>query len=178
MKQNKLQIEYRDVNDLIPYKKNPRKNDSAVNAVSESIKMAGFINPIIVDKNNEIIAGHTRLKAAKKLGMKQVPVILENTLTDEQIKAYRIADNATSEFALWNNDLLSIELSEIIDIDMSVFGFNDEESEPELVQQKKNLTPYKFCHILISLPVEKVDQVAEIIKYCESKGYDYEQSNN
>ena len=74
--------------------------------------------------------------------------------------------------------MLNIELSDITDIDMSVFGFNDNENEEELKQQKKNLSPYKFCHVLISLPVEKIDQVAEIIKYCESKGYEYEQSNN
>jgi ParB-like chromosome segregation protein Spo0J len=177
MKEGELKIQYLNVQDLIPYKKNPRKNDSAVEAVAESIKIAWFINPIIIDSNNEIVAGHTRLKAAKKLGIKKVPTISSEGLTEEQIKAYRIADNKTSEFALWNNDLLSIELSEITDIDMSVFGFDLDEEE-ELKKEKKNLSPYKFCHVLISLPVDKIEQVAEIIKYCESKGYEYEQSNN
>lgn len=176
--ENKLNIEYRNVSDLIPYKKNPRKNDSAVEVVAESIKTVGFVNPIVIDKNNEIIAGHTRLKAAKKLRMKQVPTIFAENMTEEQIKAYRLIDNKTSEFALWNNDLLSIELSEIESIDMSVFNFDFEFEEEELKKEKKNLSPYKYCHVLISIPVEKIEQVAEVIKYCESKGYEYEQSNN
>lgn len=91
-----------DVKDLIPYDKNPRKNKGAVDAVANSIKEFGFKVPIIVDKNNVIITGHTRLKAAKRLKMKEVPVIKADDLTEEQVKAFRIADNKTGELAEWD----------------------------------------------------------------------------
>jgi len=110
---SKLKIEYKNVNELIPYINNPRINDNAVDKVASSIKNFGFKNPIIVDKDNEIIAGHTRLKAAKKLGLDEVPVIKVEDLTDSQIKAFRIADNKTSEFAEWDEELLKIELEDI-----------------------------------------------------------------
>ena len=99
--------------ELIPYINNPRINDNAVDKVASSIKNFGFKNPIIVDKDNEVIAGHTRLKAAKKLGLEEVPVIRAEDLTDNQIKAFRVADNKTSEFAEWDYELLRIELEDI-----------------------------------------------------------------
>lgn len=105
-----------NVNDLIPYINNPRINDNAVDKVASSIKNFGFKNPILIDKDNEIIAGHTRLKAAKKLGLKEVPVIRVEDLTDNQIKAFRIADNKTSEFAEWDMELLEIELEGLDDL--------------------------------------------------------------
>lgn len=112
-----------NVNDLKEYENNPRKNDAAVDYVAASIKEFGFKNPIIIDKNNVIAAGHTRLKAAQRLGMDTVPCIRANDLTDEQIKAFRIADNKTAEYAEWDMELLDIELDSIIDIDMGEFGF-------------------------------------------------------
>lgn len=112
-----------NVNDLKEYENNPRKNDAAVEYVAASIKEFGFKNPIIIDKNNVIAAGHTRLKAAQRLGMDTVPCIRANDLTDEQIKAFRIADNKTAEYAEWDMELLDIELDSIIDIDMGEFGF-------------------------------------------------------
>lgn len=119
----KLEIEYVDINSIKPYEKNPRKNDKAVEYVPNSIKEFGFKNPIIIDKNNVIIAGHTRLESAKRLGMNEVPIIHADDLTDEQIKAFRLADNKVSEYATWNDDLLNIELQDL-DIDMSDFGFD------------------------------------------------------
>lgn len=119
----KLEIEYVDINSIKPYEKNPRKNDKAVEYVANSIKEFGFKNPIIIDKNNVIIAGHTRLESAKRLGMNEVPIIHADDLTDEQIKAFRLADNKVSEYATWNDDLLNIELQDL-DIDMSDFGFD------------------------------------------------------
>ena len=114
-----------NVNDLIPYINNPRINDEAVDVVAASIKEFGFKNPIIIDKGNVIIAGHARLKAAKKLGLKEVPVIRVEDLTDKQIKAFRIADNRTSEFAEWDMELLEIELEGLDDLftgfDVAVF---------------------------------------------------------
>lgn len=97
IKPEKINIEYHNISDLVPYEKNPRYNED-VGAVCESIKLFGFLNPIIVDKKNEIIAGHTRLKACKKLGIKQVPVIRAENLTDQQIKAYRLVDNKTKKW--------------------------------------------------------------------------------
>ena len=123
---SKLKIEYIDIDKLIPYVNNPRVNDRAVDKVASSIKNFGFKNPIIIDKDNEIIAGHTRLKAARKLGLDEVPTIKVDDLTDPQIKAFRIADNKTSEFAEWDMDLLEIEMEDIEDL---FTGFDDKEIE-------------------------------------------------
>jgi site-specific DNA-methyltransferase (adenine-specific) len=111
--------------DLKPYEKNPRKNDDAVKYVAESIKEFGFKVPIVIDKDNVIVAGHTRYKAAKKLGMTEIPCIIADDLTDEQIKAFRLADNKVAEKAEWDFDLLNTELDDIIDLDMELFGFED-----------------------------------------------------
>lgn len=111
--------------DLKPYENNPRKNDDAVKYVAESIKEFGFKVPIVIDKDNVIVAGHTRYKAAKKLGMTEIPCIIADDLTDEQIKAFRLADNKVAEKAEWDFDLLNTELDDIIDLDMELFGFED-----------------------------------------------------
>lgn len=119
-----MEIRQVKVGELIPYENNPRKNDEAVDAVAASIREFGFKVPIIVDKDNVIVAGHTRLKAAKKLGLETVPVIRADDLTDEQIKAFRLADNKTGEIAEWDEDLLNIEL-EGLDFDGFDFGLLD-----------------------------------------------------
>lgn len=119
-----MEIIMRGVNDITPYEHNPRKNDDAVDAVAASIKEFGFKVPIVVDKDGIIVAGHTRLKAAKKLGMEQVPCIVADDLTDEQIKAFRLVDNKVAELADWDFSELETELADI-DIDMSQFGFDD-----------------------------------------------------
>lgn len=133
----KLKIEYIDTEKLIPYINNPRVNDNAVDKVAASIKEFGFKNPIIIDKGNVIIAGHTRLKAAKKLGLKEVPTIKVEDLTEQQIKAFRIADNKTSEFAEWDEELLKIELEGI----EGFTGFDDKEIKKLLndVEDVENL---------------------------------------
>lgn len=125
------------IKDIHPYPDNPRQNKEAVDKVAESIKEFGFKQPIVVDKEGTIIVGHTRLLAAKKLKMDTVPVLTADDLTEEQAKAYRLADNKTNEFAEWDFDLLASELQGIADIDMSEFGFdlsildNPEEIEVE-----------------------------------------------
>ena len=124
-----MEILYIKTNLLKPYEKNPRKNDGAVEYVANSIEEFGFKVPIVVDKNNVIVAGHTRYKAAKKLGLKEVPVIVANDLSDEQIKAFRLADNKVAEQSEWDFDLLGDELAQILDIDMDAFGFLDEIGE-------------------------------------------------
>lgn len=123
-----MQIIKVNTNDLIPYENNPRNNDDAVQYVAESIRNFGFKIPIIIDSQNVIVAGHTRLKAAKELGMEQVPCIIANDLTEEQIKAFRLADNKVGEIADWNYDLLKQELAEIQDIDMQDLGFAEVDS--------------------------------------------------
>ena len=120
-----MEIEEIPVDELFGYVRNPRRNDPAVNYVANSIKEFGFKQPIVVDANNEIVAGHTRLKAAIKLKMKTVPCIRADDLTEEQIKAYRIADNRTAEFATWDTEKLTVEKRELehMNFDMAMFGF-------------------------------------------------------
>ena len=118
-----MKIENINVADLIPYDNNPRDNSAAIEPVANSIKEFGFLVPIVIDKSNVIVAGHTRLKAAELLGMKKCPCIRASDLDDEQIKAFRIADNSVSEAAKWDFDKLDIELSDI-QLDMNSFNLN------------------------------------------------------
>lgn len=114
------------VNDIIPYENNPRRNDEAVEYVVNSIKQFGFKNPIIVDTENVIIAGHTRYLAAIELGLETVPVIVAEDLNEDQVKAFRLADNKVAEIAYWNMDSLRMELEDIKnDFDMTDFGFGE-----------------------------------------------------
>ena len=122
---NKLNIEYMGLNEIIPYEFNPRFNDEAVEKVAESIKAFGFKVPVIIDTNNVLIAGHTRIKASEKIGLKEIPVIRATDLTDEQVKAYRLADNKVAEFSEWDYELLESELSDILNMDMEAFGFEE-----------------------------------------------------
>ena len=143
-----MEIITKKIDEVIPYEKNPRKNDDAVDYVAKSIEEFGFKVPIIIDKDNVIVTGHTRLKAAKKLGLKEVPTIMADDLTEEQIKAFRLADNKVGEYAEWDFDLLEDELDDILNIDMEEFGFDidgdDEEQEviedevPEVPEEPKS----------------------------------------
>ena len=119
------------VKDLKPYEKNPRLNDDAVKYVAESIRNFGFKVPIVIDKDNNIVCGHTRWKACKKLKIDTVPCVVADDLTEEQIRAYRLADNKTAEKASWDIELLDTELAEIETIDMTLLGFDEtKNSEP------------------------------------------------
>ena len=129
-----MKLEAKPIDEIKPYENNPRDNDDAVDATANSIKQFGWQQPIVVDNDGVIVAGHTRYKAAKKLGLKHVPVVQAvhddgTPLTDEEIKAYRLADNKTGELASWDFDMLNDELDEIQDIDMSQFGFDDIEDD-------------------------------------------------
>ncbi len=119
-----LVIQNKLVDELIEYDNNPRLNDEAIDVVGRSIKEFGFKVPVIIDENNIIVAGHTRVKACKRLGIKEVPCIIADDLTDDQLKAFRLADNKTHEFALWDDEKLYKEL-EAIKMDMFQFGFED-----------------------------------------------------
>ena len=124
-----MKIVMRPLAEIKPYERNPRDNDAAVDAVAESIQRFGFRQPIVVDDEGVIVCGHTRWKAATKLGLEKVPVHVATDLTPEQIRAYRIADNKSGELASWNMDLLPIELAELHDagIDWSLLGFDEDE---------------------------------------------------
>lgn len=137
-----LEIKYVDIDSVKPYEKNPRKNDDAVPMVEESIRQYGFRVPLVIDKNNVIVAGHTRYRAARNLGMKSVPCVIADDLSDEQIKAYRIADNKVSDFSLWDNSLL---LEELESLSPDLFtGFDESElfdhttSEAEIMDEGDN----------------------------------------
>lgn len=118
-----MKIVNKKIEDLKPYENNPRFNDDAVKYVANSIKEFGFKVPMVIDKDNVIVAGHTRYKAAMELGMTEVPCIVADDLTPEQIKAFRLADNKVGEMSTWNIDLLTEELEEIKDIEMEELGF-------------------------------------------------------
>jgi site-specific DNA-methyltransferase (adenine-specific) len=124
-----MEIIQMKIADVIPYERNPRINDGAVEAVAASIKEFGWRAPIVVDENHVIICGHTRLLAAKHLGLETVPVHVAKGLTPEQVKAYRIADNKTGEIAEWDYDLLPLELADLqnMDFDLSLLGFDADE---------------------------------------------------
>ena len=124
-----MQITNMKITEITPYERNPRNNDNAVEAVAASIREFGWRAPIVVDKDRVVICGHTRLKAAQRLGLAEVPVHIAADLTPEQIQAYRIADNKTGEIAEWNFDLLPLEIRELqeVDFDLSLLGFDSEE---------------------------------------------------
>jgi len=124
-----MKIEQWEIGKVKPYDKNPRRNDKAVEAVAKSIREFGFRQPIVVDADGLIVVGHTRYKAALKLGLATVPVHVAADLSPQQARAYRIADNRTNETAEWDVDLLPIELGELRDggTDLKLLGFTDKE---------------------------------------------------
>lgn len=126
------------ITELKPYENNPRHNDAAVDKVAESIKQFGFKVPIVVDKDLVIVCGHTRLKAAEKLGLEKVPCVVADDLTEDQIKAFRLADNKTAEFAEWDVDKLVDELDELTNFDMTAFGFDMEQLATEMISTAPN----------------------------------------
>ena len=117
--------------EIRPYENNPRHNEEAVEYVANSIREFGFKQPIVCDADGTIIAGHTRYKAARKLGLEVVPVLYATDLTPEQVNAYRLADNKVGELAEWDIDKLGIELDSIAYIDMEQFGFFDDDDDDD-----------------------------------------------
>lgn len=123
-----LKIVIKNIDELKVYENNPRKNDQAVDAVANSIKEFGFKVPVIITKDNVIIAGHTRIKACKKLGISDVPCIIADDLSEDQIRAFRLADNRASELADWDLDKLKVEFDNI-ELDLDLFGFEELEKK-------------------------------------------------
>lgn len=168
-----LKIEYLPVSELKPYENNPRINDAAVPYVVKSIEEFGFKNPIILQKDNVIIAGHTRVKAAKQLGIKEVPCIYADDLSEEQVKAFRLADNKVAEIAAWDFGKLEEELAHI-DIDMGEFGFSNYEigsffEEEQEDVQSKGETLYKVVCVC-----NDIEEKEMLIEWLEEHGISYD----
>ena len=168
------------IEEVIPYENNPRKNDDAVDKVALSISAFGFKVPIVIDENNVIVTGHTRLKAAKKLGLKTVPCIKADDLTEEQIKAFRLADNKVAEFSTWDEDKLMQELDLLGEIDMSLYGFvfpDDEEDEDEAddtYTDKTNIPQYDITGEVPDLSeLVDEDKTNELLEEIENSDLDY-----
>ena len=141
---------------LIPYINNPRNNENAIDKVASSIQEFGFKVPIVVDKDNVVINGHTRLLASKKLGLEEVPCIIADDLSEAQIKAFRIADNKVSEYSTWDMELLQIELEALCEmgIDMEITGFNEIECMEMLEDIMPNTDDY-------DVDIDDYDDVSE-----------------
>ncbi|EKN1745901.1 ParB N-terminal domain-containing protein [Enterococcus faecalis] len=155
-----MDIKVQKTEDLIPYEKNPRHNEDAITAVAKSIEKFGFKVPIVVDASNVIVNGHTRLKAAKYLGLKEVPTIIADDLTPEQIKAFRLADNKVGEIATWDEELLNAELDELadLDFDMTEFGFGLPDIEGEEVEVIED----EFEEELPAEPISKLGDIYQL----------------
>lgn len=127
--QVRVELEYMDINSLVPYDYNPRDNAAAISSVANSIKTFGFLIPVVIDADNVLVAGHTRVEAAKTLGMAEVPTVRATHLTDEQITAFRLIDNKVAEMAKWDFDLLAGEMGKLSESGLTLtdFGWSREE---------------------------------------------------
>ena len=133
-----MNVVEKNISEIKEYAGNPRNNADAIEPVMRSIESFGFKQPIVVDKNNTIVCGHTRYQAAIKLGLETVPVVVADDLTDDEVRAYRIIDNKSGEYALWNDDLLKTELANI-DFDMSGYEFPDFSDIPSIADDIKEM---------------------------------------
>lgn len=149
-----MEIINKKLDELKPYENNPRFNDDAVEYVANSIKEFGFKVPIVIDKNNTIVAGHTRYKASLELGLDEVPCIVADDLTEEQIKAFRLVDNKVSEKSSWDIELLDEELNDL-DINLEDYGFDniqiewdniDDLTEENYEEPQHNMLECPKCH--------------------------------
>lgn len=169
------------ISEIKAYKKNAKKHpEEQVKAIANSIKEFGFRQPLVLDKNMEIIVGHGRLAAAKLLGMTAVPVVMANDLTDEQVKAFRLADNKTNE-SEWDFDLLEEELDDILTIDMSDFGFEILESiekDISLSLEEKELSQYQYIHYLVTIKTGDESKYQEIIEHLKEMGAEVKETKN
>lgn len=167
-----LNIVYKNIKELKPYKKNAKKHDKKqVEQIANSIKEFGFTQPVIINKNNCVVAGHGRILGAKKAGLKQVPTVTLEELTEGQIKAYRLVDNKLNE-SEWDYSLLDEELEDLIgDMDMDLFGFDIDMSDEELdevIKEVKFKTKEKHL-VIVSCKSEKETIKAQ--KEIEQLGY-------
>ena len=154
-------------NSVIPYSKNPRKNKDAIKKVASSIREFGFKQPIVVDKDMVIVAGHTRLYAAKKLNLDKVPIVVADDLTDAQIKAYRIADNRVSQESEWDYELLKLEFNDLVELDFNLLdtGFDQEELDKLLDIENKGLTDEDAVPETPEEPITKLGDIWQLGKH-------------
>lgn len=164
-----LKIEYLPVGSLKPYEKNAKKHPAEqVEHIANSIREFGFRQPLVIDKDNVLVIGHGRLLAAKKLGLDTVPCVRADDLTDEQIKALRLADNKTNE-SEWDFDLLGGELDDIFDIDMSLFGFGLEDDDNEIAERKE----VDFVEtVSVVIDCKNEEEAEEIFEKLQNEGYE------
>lgn len=165
-----MEIIYKNIDELIPYKNNPRLNDEAVEYVKNSIKEFGFKVPVVIDKDNVIIAGHTRIKASKELGIKDIPCIIADDLTEEQVKAFRLADNKVAEKSMWDYTKLDKELDSILDIDMSIFDFNINTDDVEI--ERIDLSNKEFEKYEIIITCQNEIELEEKYNKLMKEGYE------
>lgn len=177
-KNDNLKVVYKKIDELIPYKNNPRKNDNAVEYVKNSIKDFGFKVPVVIDKNNIVVAGHTRLKAAKELDLDRIPCIVAEDLNEEQIKAFRLADNKVSEFSEWDWSLLDSEFKELsemnLDFDMLDFGFENSNLFEEEESEKNDLdTEYQqlYDKTVIAIEFDTEEELEAAFTKLTGEGY-------
>lgn len=165
-------IEIRPIDKLVPYARNPRSHsEEQISQIAASIREFGWTNPVIIDDNGMILAGHGRVLAAERLGMTQVPVIEVRHLTEEQKRAYVLADNKIAENSFWDSLLLTTEISELADIGLDLFsaGFDDEEikrilgTQPTLREENQELRPKRFVRALVSVPIERADEAKPLM---------------
>lgn len=169
MENKELNITYRPIKELKPYKKNAKKHSKEqVEQIANSIKEFGFTQPVIIDKHDYVVAGHGRILGAKKAGLKQVPTVCLDELTEEQIKAYRLVDNKLNE-SEWDYSLLDEEIEQLTDIDMDLFGFDlAEEIEQEEVE-KVEFEKRKICKVIVEFENKKASE--KLYKKLSSEGY-------
>lgn len=186
-----MKISQVEIGKIKPYNKNPRKNQAAVASVSRSIQEFGWQQPIVVDESMVIIAGHTRYLAAKKLGIKVVPVHVASGLSPEKARAYRLADNRTAEISKWDNDLKRDELAELLGDGFSQdllesLGFTEDEmiaSDDELLGsikiEERRISPFTKTHVLLSFPPERMVDIQDALERIKNLEFvEYVQSSN
>lgn len=163
------------IGEVVPYDKNPRLNDKAVDAVASSIREFGFKVPIVVDGEGVVVSGHTRLKAAKSLGITEVPVIVADDLDETKIKAFRLADNKVAELADWDESMLAEELAELADLsyDMSQFEFDldlGEDGGDDLgdMPEELNVMETFALNVIVGSEAEQAELYEEMLE----RGYD------
>jgi site-specific DNA-methyltransferase (adenine-specific) len=163
-----MKIEIADITSIKPYENNPRKlKDAAIEKVAMSLKEYGFRQPIVVDKDRIIVVGHTRYRASKKLGFKEVPITIADNLTEEQINAYRIADNRTAEESEWDSELLKMEIKELEakDFKLDLLGFNEDQLNDLLFEEKQGLTDEDEVPETPEEPISKLGDIWKLGKH-------------
>lgn len=163
-----MEIIEKRLDEIRPYERNPRRNDAAVQYVAESIRQFGWKQPIVIDKDGVIVAGHTRYKAAQSLGLEKAPCVIADDLTPEQVRAYRLADNKVSDFSVWDNKLLLEELEEIEKISADLFTgfdmsdlFDDTLDESTNSVLTENTSGVVYEVVFKSENAEKIDRIRE-----------------